>query len=483
MSVESSRVKTEVWTDWEGQVVNGVYPLHRFLGASSHGAVFLTEYKAENLRPAAIKLVPADTSQRDAQLVQWGAAATRSHPQLIRLFDVGRGQLGRQGLLFVVMEHAEQTLAQVLLRRALSMEEVRELLPPSLEALAFLHRNQLVHGQLKPANFLVVNDRLKLASDTVRAAGHSSGGGVRTSPYDPPELSAGRVSAAGDIWALGTTLAEALTQRTPAWPDERAEIPTLPATVPEQFADMVRRCLSRAPANRPSLIELGTQCTAAPAPPSAAPAPLPQQVEGQIQREAAPAPQSAIPTPAPRQVTRQTPRESAPAQRVPGTHRLLPGIATALAVLLAVWLGLRLSHTRPQPVVNTAAPAAVSAAAQPEKSALQLSGPASTLEPQPSVTAASATPVLHRELPDIPPNIRQRIRGRINVGVRVLVDPAGNVVGEFLESAGPSRYFARLAGDAAGAWKFAPTDNRGPQVWLLQFGFTRDGATVEARSR
>jgi outer membrane biosynthesis protein TonB len=66
------------------------------------------------------------------------------------------------------------------------------------------------------------------------------------------------------------------------------------------------------------------------------------------------------------------------------------------------------------------------------------------------------------------------------VAVRVLVDPAGNVVGEFMESTGPSAYFSRLAGEAAGKWKFAPTDAHGARVWLLRFEFTRDGATAEA---
>jgi len=88
--------------------------------------------------------------------------------------------------------------------------------------------------------------------------------------------------------------------------------------------------------------------------------------------------------------------------------------------------------------------------------------------------------VLRQQLPDIPRNIRERIRGHVNVTVRVLVDPTGNVVGEFLESAGPSRYFARQAGDAAIDWKFVPTDRHGPRVWMLKFEFTRAGTTVHA---
>ena len=66
------------------------------------------------------------------------------------------------------MEYADQTLAQLLLQRALTEAEAREMLLPILDALAFLHGRNLVHGQLKPTNILVVGDQLKLASDTIR---------------------------------------------------------------------------------------------------------------------------------------------------------------------------------------------------------------------------------------------------------------------------------------------------------------------------
>jgi outer membrane biosynthesis protein TonB len=90
--------------------------------------------------------------------------------------------------------------------------------------------------------------------------------------------------------------------------------------------------------------------------------------------------------------------------------------------------------------------------------------------------------VLHEVSPDVPRGIRDRIHGHIKVTVRVLVDPSGDVVGEFLESPGPSRYFARLAGDAAGEWKFAPADIQGSRVWLLHFEFDRGGVTVQVNA-
>ena len=122
---------------------------------------------------------------------------------------------------------------------------------PILSALGFLHGKQLVQGQLKPPNILVIGDQLKLASDTISSAGKAATGPVRNALHDPPELKDGARSTAGDVWDLGIVLVEALTQRTPIWPDERAETALLPVKLPPPFVDLVRRCLSRPAANRP----------------------------------------------------------------------------------------------------------------------------------------------------------------------------------------------------------------------------------------
>src|SRR6202043_3122370 len=114
--------------------------------------------------------------------------------------------------------------------------EVREMLPPPLNALAYLHGKHLVQGQLKPSNILVVGDQLKLASDTVRPAGEPAASIAQPSVYEPPEATDGSFSAAGDIWALGITLVEALTQHPPAWPERRYDTVSLPTAFPAMFA-------------------------------------------------------------------------------------------------------------------------------------------------------------------------------------------------------------------------------------------------------
>ena len=58
---------SEVGKPWEGQVVNGEFPLLRYLGQSNSGTVFLTQRKLEPRR-AAIELIPASAVDAGIQL-------------------------------------------------------------------------------------------------------------------------------------------------------------------------------------------------------------------------------------------------------------------------------------------------------------------------------------------------------------------------------------------------------------------------------
>src|SRR6266702_7230584 len=178
---------SEEWAKWEQQVINGVFPLRRCVSFSDHSAVFLTEHKAHDLPAALLKLVPAIPTLKETQLAHWTAAATLAHPHLVRLLDAGRCELGGLQFLFVVMEYGQETLANILTRRTIAPDALRKGMRSILTALDFLHRRHLVQGSLKPSNILLVDQRLKLASDTVRPSSESSASIGGSSVYDPPE--------------------------------------------------------------------------------------------------------------------------------------------------------------------------------------------------------------------------------------------------------------------------------------------------------
>jgi outer membrane biosynthesis protein TonB len=449
---------SEFWMKWEGEVINGLYPLRRFLDSSTHSAVFLTEDSPHQAADAAIKFIRADPPSTELELARWRAAAALSHPHLVRLFEAGECRMGTYHLLFIVMEYAEQTLAQVLLHRALTIDETRQMLRPLCDALAFLHRNGWVHREVKPTNVCVVNDEVKLASDTIRrggerSAGASAGAGDGPSIYAPPEAKDGRISTAGDIWSLAMTTVAALTGRAAAGPDQTADPLSLPSAVPPEFADLLQRCLSREPSGRPTITEfqaaLEEPVTAAPVP--EAPAPKPANVR--------------------------------PISPKPARSRISPGLVVGGIALLSavVWGGMHLMRAEPKSIPAPPRSASIaSAPARASASSPAAPAPAPTSAPPP---ATASRGVLHKEIPVVPSGALRTVRGHIRVTVRVTVDPSGKVVDEAIRYPGSSKYFARLAADAAKKWRFERAANQASREWLLQFDFSREGAGANAEPR
>src|SRR4030088_1603282 len=180
---------SEAWKRWEGRTVDGRFPLQRYLGGSGHSAVFLTvtQPRGDDSEKAAIKLIPAGAGDANHQFLRWKATSELTHPNLIRIFEAGRGELDGMELLYVVMEYAEENLSQILPERALTAEEARSMLPPVLRALRLVHDKGFVHGHIQPSNILAVGDQVKLSSDALSMAGERSGGRRGTVASAPPK--------------------------------------------------------------------------------------------------------------------------------------------------------------------------------------------------------------------------------------------------------------------------------------------------------
>ncbi len=91
--------------------------------------------------------------------------------------------------------------------------------------------------------------------------------------------------------------------------------------------------------------------------------------------------------------------------------------------------------------------------------------------------------IVHEEIPEVSQRSRASIRGTIRVAIRVTVDRSGKVIAQTPETRGSSRYFARVAGEAAKKWRFIPADRAKSRQWLLHFEFTRGGAAAHAAPR
>jgi TonB family protein len=480
MSVEPIELMSEVWTGWQGHVIHDAFPLGRFLGCSDHGGVFLTKSATLGTSDLAIKLVPTDRVLAESQLPLWERAGGIIHPHLLRLLQWGECQLDGLPYLYVVMEYADQTLAQVLQRRALTDDEAREMLRPTLDALAFMHGQNLVHGQLKPANILVVGDQLKLASDTIRRVGEGTMSARAPTGYDPPEARYGGNSTAGDIWSLGVCLFEALTCRAPSRWGERSETVTLPADFSPAFRDVVARCLNPNPQNRPSATELvawaGGQAAISVPEATIQPAAIKALQSTTLE----PPPPRITPPPAAREAVMPVPSLA----RSPKPRTLLAAVLGAVVILALCWTGVRLVRSH-----GTAAPpppALEGSLSQPPDAgapmAADVPNPVAKVLPPKSGPGdpVTSTSELHEVIPEVPQSARRSIRGHIKVWVRIIVDPDGSVIAATADRSGRSRYLLRLAIEAARKWTFPTIDTQSRRVMQIRFDFGRDETTGRA---
>jgi TonB family protein len=433
---------TEQWKKWGGKIVDGKLPLKQWLGGSEHSAVFLTERTSGLARRAVIKLISAQNLNEEAQLSRWASAARLSHPHVIRLFEYGRCAIEGTRLLYFVMEYAEENLAEILPVRALSAAEASEMLPPVADALAYLHKGGYAHGRIKPSNIMAVENQLKISADGVSRIGDRDA--MRApSPYEAPETGTTGPSPAADIWSLGGTLAAVMTQNESSLKNSQTGRIVVPDTIPPPLHQIIRDCLQADPQKR---------CTL-------------DDILGRIQPAAA--------TTAERSEVREPKRRT-------GRRMAVPIIA--VAIFLVALVGSRFfGHKTPAPAESReAAPQSQPA---PEIIAAQPPPPAATKEVKHAANAASTShgSVAQKVVPNVSRGAQSTVTGHVKVSVQVAVDAAGNVSQAKFVSAGPSKYFASRAMEAARGWKFNPPQVNGqaaPSDWILRFQFGRTSTQV-----
>ncbi|MFI7010208.1 protein kinase [Streptomyces sp. NPDC050145] len=193
---------------------------------------FGTVYAARRARPsdtlprtAALKFLPTGTrtprqlshlrelADREVQLLR----RLRDTPRLVRLYETltvdAPDQPGLDGATVLVLELAEGSLAG-LLERTPAPPHAPELLAQVCQGLYQLHRAGWVHGDLKPANVLLLADGSVRLADFNMAAEldgtHAYTPAFATPDYTPPELLWAEIGERGqkirptaDVWAFG----------------------------------------------------------------------------------------------------------------------------------------------------------------------------------------------------------------------------------------------------------------------------------------
>jgi TonB family protein len=437
--------------DWVGKVIDGRFSLLEWLGGSGTCGTFVTELDGPRSQKGTLKLFSAPAQAED-RISTWKAMADLSHVHLVRILHFGRAEVDGSSLVYVVTEFAEEVLSQIIPERPLTADEAREMLGPVLDALSYLHAKGFVHGHLKASNVLVVENEIKLSTDGLEAAGAQALDLKSSDVHNAPESATKPMEPPADIWALGMTIVEALTQELPVWDAASRVEPAVPAALPKPFAEIAQACLRVDPERRCTLGDIRIL--------EGRPKPLLAQTKPTMDLHAAGA------------LAEQKTRANIP---------IVP-LIVGLVLLVAIGIGfaIRSHKTNTAPLQTDTTQQAPPAEPESKPPAAPPS-PAARTNERPTSAAAVKGEVLNRVVPDVPRKASDTIQGKVTVAVRVSVDPTGAVTNAEFASHGPSAYFARLAMESAQRWKFKPPQADGraaASIWLLRYEFGRSGTDV-----
>jgi eukaryotic-like serine/threonine-protein kinase len=270
-----------------GDVIGAKYRVEEVIAVGGMGTVVAAVHTELGQR-VAIKLMPKRAAKLDGAVQRFlreaRTAASIENDHVVRVFDVGRSELG---VPFMVMERLEgKTLAELILARSpLPIEEALDYVLQACVAIADCHANGIIHRDLKPENMMVLERPGQRGYVKLLDFGISKTEWIRagkkqrsdltttkdvfgTPTHMSPEQvrSAKNVDARSDIWALGVVLYEVLTGLPPFMADSLSALSAMIVTetprrpierrpeLPAGLDEVVMCCLRKQPEARPQHI-------------------------------------------------------------------------------------------------------------------------------------------------------------------------------------------------------------------------------------
>lgn len=204
------------------------YRIKQEIGKGGMASVFLVEHTLLHYQ-AALKLLNQEYVSNEHIRKRFLAEARYmyrlSHPNIIKVTDL----IDDGDTVAFVMEYIEgETLKEYLDRKGkLNDDEIKTIFSPMLEAVGYVHEQNLVHRDIKPSNFMIdKKGKVKLMDfgiaktlDASSAEYTQTGTGMQmgTPMYMSPEqiTETKSVTAQSDIYSLGVVLWQVVTGQRP----------------------------------------------------------------------------------------------------------------------------------------------------------------------------------------------------------------------------------------------------------------------------
>lgn len=250
--MHSAQPATEpIWQSLSGRVLEGGYELGELLSAEPDGASFRVRVLGDRNLEALAHFRRGDASVLAQQAAIWDSARRLQRPNFDAPLSSGQTQLDTTQLIYVVTRKPDEVLEDILKSRALASDEAGEVLVSASRALELLLKNGMVHGCVCPGQIVAVSNSIQLTGACVRSVGAAPPFEFTPPRYVAPESEGQNLTPAADIWCLGASMYEALTQR-PFDPGDR----NASAALPPPFDEIVKRCVEPDPQNRADVAQV-----------------------------------------------------------------------------------------------------------------------------------------------------------------------------------------------------------------------------------
>ena len=253
------------------RVYNGRYEIVEHIARGGMAEVF----RARDLlldRPVALKVLfpefATDRSFVERFRREARSAANLNHPNIVSIYDWGQ----EDGTYFIVMEYVEGRSLRQMIREdgPVPAKQAAQIGADIAAALAFAHKNGVIHRDVKPGNVLIdPTGQVKVTDFGIARGGDAqealtqTGAVMGTATYFSPEQAQGRpIDPRSDVYALAVVLYEMVVGRPPFYNENPVAVayqhvrerPIPPRqrnpNVPAPYEAIVLKGLAKNPVNR-----------------------------------------------------------------------------------------------------------------------------------------------------------------------------------------------------------------------------------------
>ena len=275
----------------EGDLVGGTCTVLDYIGRGAMGHVYRVRHNALNAEYA-LKLLSSDQFNEEAARLfkrESYAITKLSHPNIVRIYESGldNGKLPYYAMELLVGKDLGKKIRTT---GPLDVTEAASIFIEVCKGLSYAHSEGVVHSDIKPSNIFLLDkpgasrEKVKVVDfgivkfSRAKDLEHPEGDVQGTPYYMSPEQCMGeRLDARSDIYSLGCTLFEALTNKLPFSGEDpsatmlmqvRDPAPTLSSITggkeyPEAMEVVIAKSMAKDPAQRYQTMNEMSQALAA----------------------------------------------------------------------------------------------------------------------------------------------------------------------------------------------------------------------------